>query len=325
MKEVYQSKLDKIIQDYEVLRKTFKWDNDLAKHLISLTFTMKDKLLNTNQIEEMKAYIKRETGVFSSFRGNMMFILAGLLSASSDIPQRDFDRILNNEKKMKEVGFKSGTYLPSALYTLISVCDDAQVEAHLKKAKDIYQDMKENHPFLTSGDDYALAILLASTNHNPQILEAYYTELSTQGFRKSNGLQMLSHILVFSQNETSETTKKCGRILKELKNNKLNVSSDYYAAIGVVTLLDIDENMLIADLIEIASYLKKIKHYKWLGKGMHILIASAIISCQYVNEQSEDILIDTTLNVSIQAIIAAQQAAMIAAIAASSAAAGAAN
>ncbi len=194
-----KKKVNKMIQHYEDMRKLFKWENDMVKHLVALTYAMKDKELNQAGIKEMKDYIKRETGAFSPFRGHMMFALSGLLCATSEAPKDKFESMLHNEKILKSIGFKYSSYLPTALYALSSVYEGDDVKGYGEKAIDIYKEMKQNHPFLTGGDDYALAILLAGTDHSPSLLEDYYQALHDQGFTKSNGLQMLSHIMAFSK------------------------------------------------------------------------------------------------------------------------------
>ena len=57
-----------------------------------------------------------------------------------------------------------------------------------------------------------------------------------------------------------------------------------------------------------------------MGKGMNVLIGSALIAGESVN-QIQGGMLPTTLQISIQSIIAAQQAAMIAAVGASTTAA----
>lgn len=321
MKFIYEERIKKMMQNYEELRQEFKWENDMARHLIALSYAMKEKEINIAEIKEVKEYIKNRTGMFSPFRGHMTFILSGLLNTNKNNPKEEFKTMLNNEKILKENGFKYSSYLPTALYSLSSVYKGDDVEGYSKKSMEIYKEMKRNHPFLTSGDDYALSILLASTEHSTDLLEDYYTELNNRGFSKSNGLQMLSHIMAFSENGVRESVNKCENIHENLKANKLKIYADYYPAIGLISLIDGNQNELMNDLVEVADYLKKQKRYKWLGKGMNVLIASAIITSEYIKEKSEDTVVNTTLSVSIEAIITAQQAAMIAAIAASTAAA----
>ena len=79
MKAVYEEKVKKMIQHYEDMRKSFKWENDMVRHLVALTYTMKGKRLDLISIKEMNDYIKEKTGLFSPFRGHMMFALSGLL------------------------------------------------------------------------------------------------------------------------------------------------------------------------------------------------------------------------------------------------------
>lgn len=325
MKNIYEKKISNLIQNYEVLGKSFKWENDLVKHLVSLTFTMENKEISEKEIEEikeMKEYIKDKTSVFSNFRGYMLFSLAGMLVETSNDPKRQFDIMLENEEILKSVGFKSSPYLPTTLYALSNAYTGEDVKGYAEKAMDIYKEMKNNHPFLTNRGDYVLAVLLAGRDTDIDNLEHFYKKLDNNGLSKSNGLQMLSHILVFSERNVDDTVKSCMDIYNYLKENKLKVYPDYYPAIGILSLLDIREEVK-SDLVEIAHYLKIQKKYKWLGKGMNVLIASSLITSEYIRPSSKDGVVSSSLNVSIQSIIAAQQAAMIGAMVAASSAAAA--
>lgn len=164
-------------------------------------------------------------------------------------------------------------------------------------------------------------MLIAGAGKDPDRLESYYNGLANLGFTKSNGLQTLSHILSFSDMSIENAVNKCSIIQKRLKEEKLKISSDYYPAIGLVALLHDPEGQLIDEFVELANYLRTQKKYKWLGKGIHVLFASALIAGEYIQSAQSNVM-NTTLQVSIQMIIAAQQAAMIIAISAASASAG---
>lgn len=96
MKQAYENKVKKMIQNYEALKQEFKWENDMVKHLLALTYVMKDYPLETGKIKEMTAYIKSQTGFFSPYRDKKV-ILGGLLCASFDKAQQQFDTMLANE------------------------------------------------------------------------------------------------------------------------------------------------------------------------------------------------------------------------------------
>lgn len=322
MKESIEAKVQLMMRNFELLRKPYKWEHELVRHLVALTYANKGLEVELEEIAEVKAYIKSQTGVFSAFRGNLCFAFSGLLSSSSSEPKVLFDEMLGNQKILKNAGFKNSTYLPTALYALSVTESDLSVNDYVDNAYKVYREMKQNHPFLTSGDDYALAILLADSNHDTTLLEVYYEALNQRGFSKSNGLQMLSHILAFSEKEVGETVDQCDYIAQMLKAHKLKVYADFYPALGLMSLLDGDQGELANDLIEVATFLRDQKKYKWIGKGMNLLMASAIIASDYVDKKSgSDAVMSAALSVSIETIIAAQQAAMIAAITASTAAA----
>jgi len=319
MKPIYESKIHQLLKNDKTLKSNFRWEHHLSRHLVALNYTLNDRILNVEQLKHLKQYLKDNTRLFSPLRGTSEFIICGLVASESDDPYAKLQFMINHLKPAKEAGFKSGNYLPATLYTLSKVHKGHDVEVFLKKAHVLYKEMKSNHWFLTGGDDYALAILLANVNSRSETIEKYYQALDKVGFKKSNGLQMMSHILSFDPGNVTESVQKCRKIYDILKDNKLKVGTDYYSAIALMSLL---KEEAVDDLVEVARYLKDQKGYKWLGKGMNILIASALIANESVNQKGNEVL-STTLQVSVQTIIVAQQIAMIAAISASSAAAAA--
>lgn len=321
MKLEHQHKVEQLLENYNKLREEFKWENDMVRHLIALTYTIQDKELDTLAIDNMKDYIKSKTGLFSSYRGYMTFLLSGLLSAESKESMSQFDWMLEQEKELKDIGFKNSSYLPTALYTLSCVHEGNDVGTYCSKVESIYREMRENHPFLTGGDDYSLAILLGKTDYKMGQIEDYYEELHCNGFKKSNGLQMLSHILVFGNENKGVAAEKCEDISKYMKANNLRINHNYYAAIGLIALMNTSQEGILSEVVEVASFLREQKKYKSLAKGMNVLIAASIISSDYIHNKAEDKLETTVVGVSVQAIIAAQQAAVIAGMTATTAAA----
>ena len=313
MKAIYESKIDSLISHHQALKSSFKWEHDLNLHLVALNYVLNNKTVNPDRLKEAQQFIKENTGLFSSFRGTNLFAICGLLVSENDMALSRLKTMMANVELAKKSGFKNSNYLPAALYALDKVYDGKDTEIFLKKAHDLYKEIKRNHPFLTGGDDYALAIILANNNGNSEAIEKNYRALAEAGFSKSNGLQMMSHILTLSDTETEKLTKICITVYEKLKENKLKINSTYYPAIALISLLPEEHT---EDLIEVAQSLKSQKGYKWLGKGMNVLIASALIAGESVNQIQNEVL-TTTLQVSIQSIISAQIVALIAAVSAS--------
>ena len=276
----------------------------------------------------MRKHIKKTTGVFSNYRGTSKIILSALLACQYDNPKQEFDKMLNYDKRMKEAGFKNNMYLPIANYALLATCSEEGVDTRINKAIEIYKEMKKNHPWLTSGDDYPLSILLAnsddSVNSIIENMEECYKLLNENGFGKNNGLQFLSHILGFRQEENKVKVLRCKEIFDKLKENKMKVYSSGYAVIGFLSILGEKGYEAVDQVIEVVKILKSTKKYKWLTKETHLYTAAALVSDVYIeNMKNQKELIQTTIGISIEALIAAQTVASIAAASSAAASAGA--
>lgn len=322
MRELLKTRVDNMLDLYLKIEKQFKWQHNLSKHFAALIYTQKNKSFDKEKINRLIKVIKESTGVFSPYRGNSMFILAMLLCSEYDDPKEKFLKMLEYDKKLRNAGFKNSTYLPIANYALLITCEDSDVENRVKRGYDIYREMKNNHPWITSGDDYPLTILLAGFNNSIETIEEYYQGLNRLGFSKGNGLQLLSHILSFSSENKEVVIRRCKNVYEKLKENKLKLYPSFYSSLGLIALLSGDNDEIIKELIEVAGYINSLKKYKWLGKGMNVLIASAIISNDYISKQREqNNLIETTIGLSIETLIAAQTSAVIAGVTAASVAA----
>lgn len=322
MRELLKARVDGMLDLYLKIEKQFRWEHNLSKHFAALIYTQKNKEFQKEKIRNMIRIIKENTGVFSPYRGNPTFILAMLLCSQYDDPKEKFLKMLEYDKKLRNEGYKNSTYLPIANYALLITCEEDEVENRVKRAYDIYRDMKNNHPWLTSGDDYPLTILLAGFNNSIDIIEEYYKGLNKLGFSKGNGLQLLSQILSFSGEDKEVVIRRCKNVYEKLKENKLKLYPSFYSSLGLISLLSGDNDKVIEELIEVAKYINGLKKYKWLGKGMNVLLASAIVSNEYISKKTEqNNLIETTIGISIETLIAAQTSAVIAGITASSVAA----
>ncbi|MDP5273007.1 DUF4003 family protein [Chengkuizengella axinellae] len=331
MKQLLKTKVDEMLELYLTTQKDFRWENHLSVHFAALTYSQKNKSYNKNDMKDTMSYIKENTRLFSPFR-NSTFMISMLLSSEFSEPKQQFIKLLDYEKMLKEAGFKNSTYIPITCYALSLTCNENEntLQERIQKSFEIYSEMKKNHPWLTSGDDYPLSVMLANSDFSVessiQKIEELYKSLNEIGFHRGNGLQLLSHILSFSEESVFEKTKRCEEIFEILKRNKLKIHSQYYAALGLITLLDNKNHEVVQELIDVVIYLNGLKKYKWLGKGMNVLLASVIVSRHFIEEKTtQNELIDTTLSISIEALIAAQTAATVSAIVATSAAASTTN
>lgn len=320
---------NKLLKDFESnfnqLKSAFKWEDDLGKMLVSLTYTLGDSPVNVSKIEKAKKEIKAKTGAFSSFRGPICFMLAGLCAAKWEVTDEIITRMVDLEKPLKATGFKNGLYLPIAAYTLMELEAKHEREDLLKKASEVFQEMKTNHPFLTGGDDYALCLLMAGHDSDISRIEHYYELLMEAGLSKGNGLQMLSHILTFSEKEPYVLVERVMTLYQKLRDASLKVPQDAYPSLGILALVERSEVDLTADLVALIDGLKKIKSVKWQGRTMLLSLAAGLLSKEEIEKGHQESLVRIATSTTIETIIMAQQAAMIGMMAATTAATSAAT
>jgi len=103
--------------------------------------------------------VKENTGVFSTFRGNMSLCIAALLSLSAD-PQGLFDEVLKVYDLMKEAKLRASDYLVVAAYQVAAQTEPANYQNAVDRARAFYDGMKARHFFYTSQDDYIFAAML---------------------------------------------------------------------------------------------------------------------------------------------------------------------
>ncbi|MCD4711963.1 MAG: DUF4003 domain-containing protein [Clostridiales bacterium] len=322
MNAILKEKADNMLDMVLALEKSYKWEHNLARHFTALLYTRRGLPKDFHRIDEATSAIKSTTGVFSNYRGTIKFILATLLALEEGDVASNLEKIKEAEVVLKESGFKSSIYLPMTSYTLFSGSDAFEYRSVSERANTIYKEMKKAHPFLTDGADYPLSVLIAQKQKRTDTIEQIYESLSQRGFTKGNELQLLSHILSLSTLGTSQLIEKCVELNTTLKANKLKSSMGYYPSIAMIALLEEGSHKLTEDFMELTKYLMKLKKFKWLGKGMNMLFASALVADQWIEEHSDENVTDmeTVLGLTIESVIIAQTVAMIAAISAATAA-----
>lgn len=242
---VINNKLELLINNHEKIKEVKgSWQMGMMQQSCILSSTIKNQIIIPKKVEESIDIIKKNTGIFSNFRGYSLFYLANLLSNKVDIDE-SFKSILNIYDKLKENKFFNDAYLPFLAIIINENKDKLDVDISIERTKYVYEFMKKNHPFLTSSEDYCRAALIAINSKNLDndlgYIENCYNILNSKGFYKSNNLQSLSHIMVFDKNKSEETLNKVLRIKRLLEKNDCKIDGYGYPLIGAISLLEYDE------------------------------------------------------------------------------------
>lgn len=325
MELLLKQKIDLMTENYNELKKAFKWEYSIVKHFVAMNSAIKDKKVNVEEIEEIKDYIKKQVGLFSQFRGMNLFILSSLLYLESNYKDF-FENMQKVYEKMRDAGFRNSQYLPLASYTIVKEVSMDKWDEKIQRMKNFYSNMKKNHPWLTTADDYVLAAVLATSDldieKTSEEMEICYKLLNEKAFVKGNSLQSLSQILALGEEDAENKCSRAVSLYNELKSEKCKLRYDGLASLGMLTLIASNDIKIVEEVKEVYKYIKEKDGYGIFSieKSHIVMLAISLAADSYI-ERIQKGLIDITLANSINAIVIAQQQAAIAAACAASAAA----
>ncbi|MBE5947694.1 MAG: DUF4003 family protein [Lachnospiraceae bacterium] len=325
MRESLTTKCERFIRNRDVIKANFKWDSVYIVPVCASELTGKNIEADSERLLQCKKLVDENTGVFSSFRGNVKLPIITKL-AQDDYPAQK----LENTKKIYEIlkkYFWGSQYLTLVATILADMVYVDEADRYAARGKRIYELMKKEHPFLTSGEDGVFAVLMAfSEKEDSELIadmEACYDILKGQ-FSSSNSVQSLSHVLALSEGTPEEKCKKVFTLNQELKNAGRKYGTYYeLAVLGAVSLVSDDMKALAEDMLSVDSFLANQKGYGFFGidKKTRLMHAAMLVAGDYSKESNTG----TAAITGTLAMIAAQQAAMCAVIASSAAASSASN
>lgn len=283
-----EERVNLLVENYESLKKVnaSSWMG-LILHGCALEYTLKDKKINPNLVNECIEIIRENTSIFSDFRGKSSINTAIMLSFQIN-SKSSFDEILNIHKKLKERRFCSGDCLALVSNMIFENKYRINIDECIEKMRYVYNSMIQNHPFSIKIETYMMACIIAINSNDIEDelnnMEIAYEYLIKNGFYKSNTLQSLSHVLSFNKNK--KTLDKCIEIKKELEMNKCRIHESGYPFIGVMALIDIkDMKNLIEKIKYVSDILKEYQGYGnfALGERYRNMISTVIVLSKYID------------------------------------------
>jgi Protein of unknown function (DUF4003) len=191
------------------------------------------------------------------------------------------------------------------------------------RLKAIIDRWKDDHRFLTGVDDYPMAAMHATREVSVEELglevEVIYRFLRKAKFPAGNQLQLVSHLLVFSQGGPREAAGRFERMAKELKSKGQRVWQGQFDEVALLVLSGGGVDEVSNRVVEYRDRLRAVKPRP--SKEVAFSIAAGVVLAEEAEKLKglDDAATAANLR-AVQAIIEAQQAAIMACIAASTAA-----
>lgn len=328
MRETLAAACRNFIENRNRIKSAFAWESAYIHPVCAAIFTDQGQQADVERMKYCQSILKEETGIFSNFRGNAKLALVSMMAVDCN-PEEKLRKSLQIYNLLKEYFF-SGQYLPVASMVIADVAPESRYGEIAARTRNIYNLMKREHPFLTSGEDSVFAALLALSDLTDeqvvQETEDCYRLLKPEFF-SGNAVQSLSHVLALGEGQAEEKCRRVMELYRGLKERGCRYGTDYeLASLGVLALLPAELSCVMADMVEADDFLAQQKGYGILGVGrkQRLMHAGMLVSGVYINEsggRSGNLTMNSAAIGGTISLIAAQQAAMYAAIAASSAAA----
>lgn len=316
--EMEQIKLTNYLDIYKILKKELRWKVTDNKIILTIAnfYAMNDKPFHLERFFKIADEIKSQASLFSSMRSYSRFTTAAMLDINFDDPLKKVPELYHYYSKLREHKFPSGVYTYLAASILLTNEERIQPSRVIPRAKEIYDEMKKEHIFLTGHEDYPLALLIACEEKHGMVekIEQLYEDLNNNGLSKGNNLQFLSHILALNSDETPQKlVERSTYISDTLRQHQIRPKATYYPIIGLLAYLP-NEQFDMETILKVYQSLNE--EIRW-QKEMNFITAVSL----YVHDKIEKTgVTETSISTTLEAILQAQQAVIISTVAASAAA-----
>lgn len=309
------------IRNRDMIKEVFVWESSYLYPVAATVFVDQRRNADRMRLEMCRDILKEHTGFFSNFRSYIKLPMISMMAVSGD-PEGKLKKALSVYEELRKHFLSSG-YLPLASMTISDFVEPTQYEAVAQRTRRIYELMKQEHPFLTSGEDSVFAALLAlSGKTDDQIVretEQCYDILKPR-FMSGNAVQSLSHVLALCEGEAETKCSRAIELFQKLKGCGYRYGTGYeLATLGVLAMLPADLDAITNDIVQVAEFLARQKGYGIMGmsKQHRLMHAGMIVTSDYLdrNVSMQAAAVSSTIS-----LIIAQQTAICAAIAASTAA-----
>lgn len=284
-----ESKCLELVENYRVLAADNKLEFTEMVLACAGIYLAAGAAPDPDRVQACKKLLKKKAGVFSNFRGSDELLVRCKMALAAD-PELYFERLEQEYRQIKT--FFSGEQ--TVLAAMILAEHDGYTEGLAEKTKQIYQEMKEAHPWLTSENDLPFAALMAASGRDASAVyaeaEGVYALLKGRLKAEKDTLQMLSHILAIRDGSREAKCEKLCALVEGLKaaGHSLGRGSRL-AILGILVDSRYPTDALVERICETDDFLKQHKPFHGLfgvGKDCRRMFAVQMVQASLSGEDS---------------------------------------
>jgi hypothetical protein len=314
--------IERYLNVFEGLRRRKRWSTGVEiLRFAALTLSATDVADPGSDLEETAKVLSKEAGGLSPLSSAVRHAVAAILIRRGFDPATTVHRIKETLGAFKEFKLtRSGVQpLLAALILVLDAGGGIPSTDTIARMKAIIDRWEEDHWFLTGVDDYPMAAMHATRDVSVEQLgmevEQIYQLLRKAKYPSGEQLQLVSHLLVFSDQGPREAAQSFDRTAKALKKAKQRVWQNHFDEVALLVLSGSHVDEVVPRVIEYRDRLREVKPRP--TADIAFSVAAGVVLAEEAERMKglEDATTAANLR-AVQAIIEAQQAAMIACMAA---------
>ena len=314
--------IERYLNVFEGLRRRKRWSTGVEiLRFAALTLSATDVTDPGSDLEETAKVLSKEAGGLSPLSSAVRHAVAAILIRRGFDPATTVHRIKETLGTFKEFKLtRSGVQpLLAALILVLDAGGGIPSTDTIARMKAIIDRWEEDHWFLTGVDDYPMAAMHATRDVSVEQLgmevEQIYQLLRKAKYPSGEQLQLVSHLLMFSDQGPREAAQNFDRTAKALKKAKQRVWQNHFDEVALLVLSGSHVDEVVPRVIEYRDRLREVKPRP--TADIAFSVAAGVVLAEEAERMKglEDATTAANLR-AVQAIIEAQQAAMIACMAA---------
>ena len=289
----------------DTIRSVFKTEYLNMQILGAFICTSQNRTADADRLRECRKIMRSQHGFFSSFRGHLQLPLVVKMSLDRD-PEGYLEGLEETYRTLSQ-GYKLGH--ESRLMAALLLYDNALAEERATlcvRTRELYDLIRQNHPFLTDQSDMPFAALIALQGGDAETrladTEACYQILKARFPLSKNAAQTVSHVLAMSTAPSEEKSEQFIRMYNEFKANKLRLPDFYMTILAVLVNSGISVEEAVRQSKAHEAALKQMKGFHGLfgiGSQSRRMFAAAVTALNNIPENAavEGTVMSTVLSI----------------------------
>ncbi|PCJ56823.1 MAG: hypothetical protein COA79_17875 [Planctomycetota bacterium] len=274
------------------------------------------------QIRSKGDEIKELSGWFGELNSPLRFIVSSILVLNDDDAADFLDEVKRVGKMFREADLRRGGIYETMAILLLRINGNKEPiqQDVIIKFKEIYEQMKKHHWWLTGPDDFPACAALTGINEQPpkvcDTVERIYQALKSKGFSSGDPLQTAANLLYLSNLDPNEAASRYHNISTLFKQKGVSIWQSDYDELAILSFLDHSAEVIVTRVLEHRERMKELRPQPDINITFNL--AAGITFLELVQrDKSHELITGAKALIDMQNVINAQQAA--AASAASSA------